>query len=313
MTAATAAPLRAAAISHPIAGKLMQRAALASLVVSILLVLLKAVAYLVTDSVAMLSALADSGLDVFTSAINLVAVHQALQPADAEHRFGHGKAEPLAGLAQGAFIAGSATFLVIAAINRFLEPRMVEHGGIAIAVMIFSIVVASALVMFQRMVVARTHSIAIGADRVHYFGDVVTNVGVLIAIVLATQFHLQLADPIVGLGVAAFLAWNAWTVFRQSYDQLMDRELPDGERDRIKAIVMRHEDVLNMHDLRTRAAGISTFIQLHIELDPAISLTRAHEVSDVVEADIMASFPNAEVIIHQDPAGVEMPAELERT
>ncbi len=291
----------------------MQRAALASLVVSILLVLLKAVAYLVTDSVAMLSALADSGLDVFTSAINLVAVHQALQPADAEHRFGHGKAEPLAGLAQGAFIAGSATFLVIAAINRFLEPHTVGHGAVAIAVMVFSIAAAGALVAFQRMVVARTKSVAIGADRIHYFGDVVTNVGVLIAILLATQFRLPLADPIVGLGVAVFLGWNAWSVFRQSYDQLMDRELPDGERDRIKTIVMRHADVLNMHDLRTRAAGISTFIQLHIELDPAISLTRAHEVSDLVEADIMASFPNAEVIIHQDPAGVEMPLPLERT
>ncbi|MGA2412638.1 MAG: cation diffusion facilitator family transporter, partial [Candidatus Binataceae bacterium] len=166
----------------------MQRAALASLVVSILLVLLKAVAYLVTDSVAMLSALADSGLDVFTSAINLVAVHQALQPADAEHRFGHGKAEPLAGLAQGAFIAGSATFLVIAAINRFLEPHTVGHGAVAIAVMVFSIAAAGALVAFQRMVVARTKSVAIGADRIHYFGDVVTNVGVLIAILLATQF-----------------------------------------------------------------------------------------------------------------------------
>lgn len=313
VTAATAAPLRAAAVSHSTAGKLMQRAALASLVVSILLVLLKAAAYLVTDSVAMLSALADSGLDVFTSAINLVAVHQALQPADAEHRFGHGKAEPLAGLAQGAFIAGSATFLVIAAINRFLEPRMVEHGGVAIAVMVFSIGAASSLVIFQRIVVARTKSVAIGADLIHYFGDVVTNVGVLAAILLATQFNLPLADPVVGLAVAVFLGWNAWSVFRGSYDQLMDRELPDSERDRIKAIVMRHADVLNMHDLRTRAAGLSTFIQVHIELDPAISLTRAHEVSDVVEADIMASFPNAEVIIHQDPAGVEMPLPLERT
>jgi ferrous-iron efflux pump FieF len=311
VSATAAATDRATAVSRPAAGTLMQRAALASLVVSILLVLLKAVAYLLTDSVAMLSALADSGLDVFTSAINLVAVHQALQPADQEHRFGHGKAEPLAGLAQGAFIAGSATFLVIAAINRFMEPRAVENGGIAIAVMLFSIVAAGTLVLFQRLVVARTKSVAINADRTHYFGDVITNVGVLAAILLATQFHL--ADPVMGLGVAAFLAWNAWAVFRQSYDQLMDRELPDGERDRIKAIVMRHADVLNMHDLRTRAAGISTFIQLHIELDPAISLTRAHEVSDGVEADILAQFPNAEVIIHQDPAGVEMPPELERT
>jgi ferrous-iron efflux pump FieF len=295
----------------PLSGaSLMRRAALASLVVSIMLVLLKAAAFLVTGSVAMLAALADSALDVFTSAINLVAVREALRPADAEHRFGHGKAEPLAGLAQGAFIAGSATFLVIAAVNRFIEPRPVEHGALGIAVMVVSIAAAGSLVLFQRLVVARTRSVAIGADRMHYFGDVITNLGVIVAIVLATQFHLILADPIVGLGVAAFLGWNAWLVFRQSYDQLMDRELPDAERDKIKAIVMRHGEVRNLHDLRTRAAGISTFIQLHIELDPAISLTRAHEVSDAVEADIMAGYPNAEVIIHQDPAGVEMPEPL---
>jgi ferrous-iron efflux pump FieF len=295
----------------PLSGaSLMRRAALASLVVSVMLVLLKAAAFLVTGSVAMLAALADSALDVFTSAINLVAVREALRPADAEHRFGHGKAEPLAGLAQGAFIAGSATFLVVAAVNRFIEPKAVEHGALGIAVMVVSIAAAGSLVLFQRMVVAHTRSVAIGADRKHYFGDVITNLGVIAAIVLATQFHLILADPIVGLGVAAFLAWNAWTVFRQCYDQLMDRELPDNERDKIKAIVMRHGDVRSLHDLRTRAAGISTFIQLHIELDPAISLTRAHEVSDAVEADIMAGYPNAEVIIHQDPAGVEMPEPL---
>ena len=141
----------------------------------------------------------------------------------------------------------------------------------------------------------------------HYVGDLLTNLGVIVGVVLSTQFGILIADPIIGMVVAAILCFSAWHVFRQSYDQLMDRELPDAERDRIKSIVMGHADVLNMHDLRTRAAGISTFIQLHIELDPAISLTRAHEVSDAVEADICHAFPNAEIIIHQDPAGVEAP------
>ena len=292
---------------------LMRRTAWAAVVVAAFLILLKTIAYVITDSIAMMASLADSGLDLFASSINLLAIHQALTPADAEHRFGHGKAEPLAGLAQGAFIAGSVTFLVIESAGRLVSPQVVSHAGVGVAVMAISIVAVFALVLFQRFTVRRTHSIAIGADFVHYLGDLATNLGVVVGILLATEFGWLIADPIVGLLVAVGLSYSALHVFRQSYDQLMDRELPDDARDRIKTIVMRHNEVRNLHDLRTRAAGISTFIQLHIELDPAISLTRAHEVSDAVEADIMEAFPNAEVIIHQDPHGVEIPAALARS
>ena len=292
---------------------LMRRTAWAAVAVAALLILLKTIAYVITDSIAMMASLADSGLDLFASSINLLAIHQALTPADAEHRFGHGKAEPLAGLAQGAFIAGSVTFLVIESAGRLVSPQVVSHAGVGVAVMAISIVAVFALVIFQRFTVRRTHSIAIGADLVHYLGDLATNLGVVVGILLATEFGWLIADPIVGLLVAVGLSYSAVHVFRQSYDQLMDRELPDDERDRIKTIVMRHDEVRNLHDLRTRAAGISTFIQLHIELDPAISLTRAHEVSDAVEADILSAFPNAQVIIHQDPHGVEIPAALARS
>jgi ferrous-iron efflux pump FieF len=290
--------------------KLMRRTAWAAVVTAAFLVALKAIAYVVTDSISMMASLADSGLDLFASAINLLAIHQALAPADAEHRFGHGKAEPLAGLAQGAFIAGSVTFIVIESIGRLVSPQPVSHVGVALAVMAVSIAAVFLLVIFQRITVSRTHSIAISADLVHYLGDLATNLGVVVGILLATEFDWLIADPIVGLIVAAGLSLSALHVFRQSYDQLMDRELPDAERDRIKTIVMRHDEVKDLHDLRTRAAGISTFIQLHIELDPAITLTRAHEVSDAVEADILGAYPNAQVIIHQDPYGVEMPAGL---
>jgi ferrous-iron efflux pump FieF len=257
-----------------------------------------------------MASLADSGLDLIGSIINLLAVGHALTPADREHRFGHGKAEPLAGLAQGAFIAGSALFLVIESVQRLISPQPIEHGGVGLVVMAISIVAVTALVVLQRMTVARTGSPAIGADSIHYFGDLVTNLGVVAGIVLSTQFGWLLADPIVGIIIAGILSYSALHVFRQSYDQLMDRELPEDERARIKTIVMGHEDVRSLHDLRTRAAGISTFIQMHIELDPALSLTRAHEVSDAVEADLCAAFPNAEVIIHQDPEGLENPEPL---
>jgi ferrous-iron efflux pump FieF len=294
-------------------GTLMQRTAWAAVATAALLIAMKLVAYIVTDSIAMMASLADSALDLFASSVNLLAIRQALTPADAEHRFGHGKAEPLAGLMQGAFIAGSVAFLSIESVSRLIAPHTIEHGAIALGVMGVSIAITIVLVLLQQFTVARTGSLAIGADRMHYLGDVLTNAGVMVGVVLSTQFGILIADPLIGLFVAAILSLSAWHVFRQSYDQLMDRELPDAERDRIKSIVMGHADVLNMHDLRTRMAGISTFIQLHIELDPAISLTRAHEVSDAVEADICRAFPNAEIIIHQDPAGVEMPEPLAKS
>jgi ferrous-iron efflux pump FieF len=291
----------------------MRRVAWAAVAVASVLIVFKTVAYVITDSIAMMASLADSGLDLFASSINLIAISQSLTPADREHRFGHGKAEPLAGLAQGAFIAGSATFLVIESVSRLVSPHPIEHAGIGLAVMAVSIAAVLALVVAQRIAVVRTGSIAIGADFFHYLGDLLTNIGVVIGIVLSTELGFLIADPIVGLAVAAILSVSAWHVFRLSYDQLMDRELAETERERIKAIVMRHAEVRSLHDLRTRAAGITTFIQLHIELDPAMSLTRSHEVSDAVEAEILAAYPNAEVIIHQDPEGVEFPAVLARS
>jgi ferrous-iron efflux pump FieF len=239
-----------------------------------------------------------------------VAIHSSLQPADREHRFGHGKAEPLAGMAQFAFIAGSAVFLVIQGLDRLLHPQTLAHPAWALAVMGVAIAANIGLVVYQRRVVAATGSIAIGADAAHYLGDLASNLGVVLAIVCVEGLGWSNADPLIALAVAAMLVWTAFGVFRTSYDQLMDRELPDAERDRIKAIVLGHPDVKALHDLRTRASGLNAFIQLHIELDPAISLLRAHEISDEVEALVCAAFPNAEIIIHQDPAGVEDPVPL---
>jgi ferrous-iron efflux pump FieF len=292
---------------------IMRRAALVSVSVSLVLVVIKAIAYFATGSVAVLAALADSGLDLFTAWLNWIAIRSALTPADAEHRFGHGKAEPLAGLAQGAFIAGSALFLVIQSVIRLISPQPLENPVIALVVMAVSIVAAAAIVVYQRRVVAETGSVAISADRMHYTTDLVTNFGVIIAVALAGLLDWTRADPIIALAVAAFMVSGAASVFRQSYDQLMDRELPESDRSRIKEIVMRHTEVRNLHDLRTRAAGIDTFIQIHIELDPAMSLMGAHQVSDEVERELCAAFPRAEVIIHQDPAGVEMPAALAKS
>jgi len=284
---------------------MMRRAALASLSVSLFLVGIKTFAYFASHSVALLASLADSALDLFTSWLNLIAIRSALTPADSEHRFGHGKAEPLAGLAQGAFIAASALFLVIQAINRILVPEPIDHSVAALIVMCVAIACAIALILYERKVVAHTGSLALDADQTHYLGDLVTNVGVVLALLLTTRLGWTLADPLIAIAVAGIMLFSAFGVGQQSFHQLMDREMPDAERARIHAIASSHEAVMNVHDLKTRTAGLSSFIQLHLGLDPAMPLAQAHEISDAVEHALQKAFPGAEVIIHQDPAGVE--------
>jgi ferrous-iron efflux pump FieF len=287
------------------AGRLMRRAAIASVCVSLFLVAIKTFAYFASHSVAMLASLADSALDLFTASINMLAIRQALTPADAEHRFGHGKAEPLAGLAQGAFISASALFLVIQAVNRILAPEPIDNSVEALIVMCIAIACAILLILYERRVVAQTGSLAIDADQTHYLGDLATNVGVVLALVLSAYLGWVLADPIIAIAVAGVMAWTAFGVAKSSFNQLMDRELPDEERARIRRIAEGHDAVMNVHDLKTRAAGLSTFIQLHLALDPDMPLKEAHKISDAVEQAIRNAYPGAEVIIHQDPAGLE--------
>jgi ferrous-iron efflux pump FieF len=283
------------------AGTLMQRAAIASVCVSLFLLTIKTFAYFASHSVAMLASLADSALDLFTSAINLFAIRHALTPADAEHRFGHGKAEPLAGLAQGAFICASALFVGVQAVNRIIAPEPIEHSIAALVVMCVAILLAIGLILYERRVVAKTGSLAVEADQTHYIGDLATNIGVVLALVLTSYLGWTLADPLIAMAVAGLMVFTAFGVARRSFDQLMDRELPEAERANILAIAQRPAAVKNVHDLKTRRAGLSTFIQLHLALDPAMSLADAHAISDAVEQALLKAYPGAEIIIHQDP------------
>jgi len=282
----------------------MRLATYASVTTALLLILAKIVAYLLTDSVSMLSTMLDSLLDAAASLVNLIAVRHALTPADREHRFGHGKAEALAGLGQSTFIAGSALFLFFQSASRLVTPQPVTNGAVGIGVMLFSMAMTLALVLFQRRVIQRTGSIAVSADSLHYVGDIGANLAVLAALVLSTQFGWSRSDPIFAIGVSFYIVFTAWQIARGAFDMLMDREMPDAERKRIRAIVMANPRVRNMHDLRTRRSGPHRFIQLHLEMDPNMRLTEAHELSDEVEAAIQREFPAAEVIIHEDPEGV---------
>ena len=287
------------------AARLMKLATSASVAVALVLVGVKAFAWITTDSVALLSSLVDSALDVAASVLNLLAVRHALMPADREHRFGHGKAEALAGLGQSAFIAGSALFLIVEASRRLMAPTPVEDGLIGFVVMGVSIAATLGLVVFQRRVIRMTNSVAISADSLHFTSDLLVNAGVIVALVLSTRFGLALADPLIALAIAAYILWGAWEVANSSYDILMDREFLDADRARVREVVMAHAEVRDMHDLRTRTSGNMSFIQLHLELDGAMTLRRAHEIADQVEASVRAAFPGAEVLIHQDPDGVD--------
>lgn len=286
-------------------GTLMRLATYASVSVALVLVIAKLTAWFVTDSVSILSSLMDSSLDLMASVVSLFAVRHALMPADREHRFGHGKAEALAGLAQSTFIAGSALFLVIEAGHRLLHPRLVASSDIGIAVMVLSIVLTIALVIFQHVVIRRTGSLAVSADSVHYKADLLANLAVIAALVLSVQFGWTLADPLFAIAIAVYIVSGAWTIFSRSLDQIMDRELPDEQRQLIRDIATAHKEVEAVHDLRTRSSGVQTFIQLHLELDGSMPLVDAHAIADDVEREILDVFPDAEVIIHQDPAGID--------
>jgi len=298
-------PERIAMIIDAEHARLRSQATYASVAVSAILIVIKFAAWLATGSVALLSSLVDSLLDVVAAVVNLVAVRHALEPADREHRFGHGKAEPLAALGQSAFLAGGALLLTFEAISRIISPQPVSRAPLGIAVMITSLLLDGALVVYQRYVVARTRSLAVGADELHFRSDMVVNAGVLAALILDQFVAVPILDPLLGGAIGLWIIVGSIRLFRLSMSQLMDHELPDGDRARIRAIAEAAPDVTAVHDIKTRAAGPTAFIQLHLEMDGAMDLRRAHQISDEVEAQLRDAYPHAEIIIHQDPAGFE--------
>jgi ferrous-iron efflux pump FieF len=209
----------------------------------------------------------------------------------------------LAGLIQVAFILGSSLLLLFEVGQHFLQRQEVEHEVTGIIVMAVSIGLTLCLILFQRHVIRQTDSMAVQADSAHYFSDFLANAAVILALVLSSLLGWWWIDPVFGLLVALFIAWTAISIGRAALDMLMDREMSDGDRDRIKLIVRAHPEVFDLHELRTRVAGQDCFIQFHLDLKPEISLKEAHRISDSVEASLIEAFPGAEVIIHQDPLG----------
>lgn len=280
--------------------RMLQLAASASVFTAILLLVVKVYAWWVSGSVSVLASLVDSLIDAFASCVNFVAVRYALQPADEEHRFGHGKAESLAGLGQSLLIMGSAVYLFVQAIDRMANPQPLEQLDVAIGVMGFSIVATFCLVIYQRWVISKTHSVAIKADSLHYVSDLLTNIGIVIALLL-TQFGWQQVDPLLAIAISIYIFYTAIMIWSESIQHLLDRELPEEEQHRIERIAMGHVEVLGVHELRTRQSGRVKIIQLHLELDGNMPLWQAHDICEEVEREIKEAFPSADVLLHQDP------------
>ena len=286
---------------------LMKSASYASVATALCLIVLKFWAWQRTDSIALLSSLADSFLDLLASLLIVFAVHYALTPADKEHRFGHGKSEGIAGLAQSALVAGSAIYVAVKAILRLIVIKPVNEPGTGLLVIGISMVMTGALVLFQRYVRDNTGSVAIAADAMHYKSDFVLNAGVILAVVLTAYAGWWFADSVFGLIAANYILMAVRQIAVQAMNILMDRELPEEDRARIAYLATDHEEVMGLHDLRTRSAGATHFIQFHIELDPALSLSEAHTISEDVERQVKVHYPNAQVLIHADPYGHHEP------
>jgi ferrous-iron efflux pump FieF len=286
--------------------RLLRQATVASVATALLLALGKTASWAATGSVALLASLVDSLMDVGASLLTALAVRYALKPADDEHRFGHGKSEALAALAQALIIIGSAVFLVVYAIDRFLTPRPLASLPIGIGMMVVSIAATGGLVAFQRSVVRRTGSAAIRADALHYVADLSTNAATIVALGLSGLGWTRV-DPVFAIAIALVIGAGAWKIGRDAFEVLMDRELPNETQERIRAIALANQRVRGVHDMRTRRSGHTLVIELHLEMDGRISLTDAHAIGVDVEAAIDEAFPNADVIIHADPSGIDEP------
>jgi len=275
----------------------------AAIVAAFSMILVKGYAWLNTDSASVLASLTDSVFDVAASIVNFFAVRYALTPADDDHRFGHGKAESLAGLFQSAFITGSALLLIFHSVGRISHPQNIDNISLGLAAIYFSIFITLLLVVIQTFALKKTGSIAIKADSLHYKGDLLMNVGVLFALYL-TQFGYSFLDSWIAIAIALYLFYGAYEVGSESVQSLMDKELSNDDQQTIMSIAQNIPLVKGIHGVRTRQSGGTVFIQLHLELEDDMSLLDAHDVSEKVEAALENAYPFSDILIHLDPVSI---------
>jgi cation diffusion facilitator family transporter len=284
---------------------LRKLASYASLTVAVALTAIKLAAWLATGSVAMLTSAVDALVDSVAAVVTLLGVRYASQPPDRKHRFGHGKAEAVAGFTQANFVAGAACVLAFQALQRLFSPQPLARLDFGVWVIVICLIAALALTILQGWVVKRTNSTAIAADRAHYLADVAVNAGVLAALLVTKLTGWTRADPVFALALAGYMLWSARHMVQEALTQLLDQELPSEDRARIKAAILACPDVRALHDLRTRYAGDRSFVEFHLEVDGTLTVARGHDIVDQAEAAVVALLPGTvEVIGHMEPSGI---------
>ena len=284
---------------------LVRSASIASLLVASTLIVLKSYGWVTTASVSLLGSLADSLIDFLASVFVFVAISYSMLPADAKHRFGYDKSEGLAAFVQSLFIGISGIYVCFEATKRLLNPSQISQPSIAIWIILVSIVLTLALVMYQKYVVKKSKSIAIESDQYHYLTDTFINISVLFSIVITGWTRFVFIDALVGLLISGIILYTSVTLLKKSFKILLDQEIQSDDRDRIREIALDHPKVLGFHDLRTRDTGRQYIIQFHLELDPNMSLLESHEITDEVTDNVLKLYPDSELIIHTDPLGID--------
>ena len=284
---------------------LKKYASFASVSCAILLVIVKFVAFIKTDSLAIFSSFVDSITDLFASLISGVAVYFAMKPATCNHRYGFGKSEALSALLQAMFVGVSGLFVFFDGNNRLFNPVDVVNMDAGIYVMLFSVFTTLVLVVFQSYVAKKTNSLAIKSDMAHYVVDFLTNGAVIISLIMVKSFGFVYFDVVAALFISLYLIFSAYGLAKESIEQITDKELNDEIRQNIESIVMSCKGVEDMHDLRTRSVGDIYYIELHLEINGDISLSSAHKISHKVEDELLAIYPSSQILIHQDPFGVK--------
>lgn len=285
--------------------KLKRAASAASVALAAALTLLKVAAAVYTGSLAVLSSMIDSLADIFASSITFVAVKFASMQATDDHRYGFGKAEAISALVQSAFVSGSGIFVLYDGIMRLFMRKTVGDPDFGIVVMVISLAATTALILFQKYVAKRTNSLAIAADSAHYTVDVVTNLAIIATLVVVKFWGIYWFDTVTALAVAGYLLLNAYKLACGAVSVLTDAELSDDIRKKVCRIVMENPFSQGIHDLRTRDLGGAYMFEFHLELDGDLPLSAAHEMTETVEDNLLDEFPNAQIIIHQDPVGVK--------
>jgi ferrous-iron efflux pump FieF len=280
---------------------LLKTASYSSFALAVTLIVIKFFAWIKTDAVSLQASLVDSLVDAVASFVNLIAIRHAIKPADTEHRFGHGKIEAVAAQGQSIFIGGTALLVLFEAVHRLIHPMPIYDTELGLWVVGFTIVSTTALVLFQVYVVKVTRSTAIKADSLHFKGDLLLNLSVGFALIASGKFGFLYVDSLCGMVIAFYILHTTWKIAKEAFNILVDRELPDMDREKIEKIVLSHNQVKGMHDLKTRSAGPHHFIQLHLELDGNLTLNQAHNISLSVANALKKEFPDTDVLIHEDP------------